>query len=760
MILTRADGNMIMGEDWVWSSPVDTVTTPTVTSVGAVRVSGLDLIQDFNFPSPPVGWFWRVGLLNGPFHPINSTGQVTVNLAPLGVSRTPAAAFLYNIDGEVSIPIVIPLEYPDPIPNPPQVIGSIGDVGAEQSSSVTRNAATAISGTSLTWGLLVNGVVPTSGWSISSVGIITIPTTATYGPVTVRVTATNSAGSVFVEFSVRVFASSSGPVVNVTPPTFSGNSLTLGSVWTVRGDTWSGGTPPFTDQWSFYRNDVAIAPFGSSPSYTIQAADYGTTITAAKRRTDSLGSSVAVDAVGSAVVPSSSIVPQPSLAGLTNAMIDTSTNVLYQNLRYGETPWANGTSGPGINNDKRIHYPAFLAVASLTGMNNVIGGKTATQRLTEQLIDWANNDRIPTGDSGYRSQYDAGFVAAVAIARLIPSVWNGLTTTQRNRLTAGMKGCMVGSCWQMSLTGAFGGNFNQNRSIRGYSSGWYVNPNFIVGAKLIPYVVANFMGVSQATTFLNTFNRANFAAELLSLGGLSGMYNTFNGDWTVARNDALQGAASQAIGPGPTASQLESALVNWRVKARRSDPELDITQANEMVLGMLNVCFSKVIRVGPLGYRTNPNDPGVIDNTRSPPQLRGVITNQAAWANLPNAGQMGMWAELDTVNGGYNPDMRSSMSYSLKGFAPFMSLFMALVIQGAINRNFSGLSTALNNMNRGIRDLKYRTENGHLSYAKGGPPSTNNENHPENNASSLWALSSKYEMGDLILRSLGVTPQT
>lgn len=760
MLKTLSNGALLIGENWAWSTPVSSPATPPVTPVGNVRVQDVDFVQDFNFPAPPTNWFWRVGLLNGPFHPVFTTGTTSVVLAPTGVARTAASAFLYNLKGEVTSPIIIPLTYPNPILSPPVQIGTIENVQTVVGTSTTRDATTAISGDGIVWSLLVNGSPPFGGWAINSAGVITVPTVSAYSSVVVTVTGTNSSGSVSTTFSAVVISESSGPVVNTTLPTFSGPSLSVGTLWTVSGAVWSGGVAPFTNQWSFFRDNVAITPFGSTPSYRLQAADFGHTITAQERRTDSVGSTVAVDAVGSAIVPAVPTFTRPTEAGLRNAMINPATNNLYGLHRYGETPWDDLTSGSGVNDPNRTHIMPFVAIAALSGMTTVNGGKTPNQRITDQLVEWANNGTMPTGDSGYRSQYEIGFVSTVAIARLIPTVWDGLTTTQRNRLTAGMKGCMVGSAWQQSLTNPFGTDFARggNRTIRGYQSALYNAPNYTIGAKSIPFIVANFMGVSQAKTFLNTFNRATFASELQSLGGLTSMYNTFNGDWTEARNQAQQGSPPAVSGPGPTASQLAGAINNWTTKVRSSTPTLTLDDVDELFIGAIDRCFSKVIRVGPVGYRTNPNDMGVIDNSRNPPQLRAVITNQAAWAGLPNAGQIGMWEELDTINGGYTPNLRSSMSYSLKGFTALTCALLALIAQGVINVNAPGMSAALAKMNRGLKDLRYRTENGHLSYAKGGPPSTNNENHPENDANSRWALTSRYETGDIVLRSLGVTP--
>ena len=204
MLKSRNDGNLFLGENLAWATPITSVATPTVNAIGSVRVVGLDFVQDFNFPTPPTGWFWRIGLLNGPFHPISSVGQTTVTLAPTGATRTPASAFLYNLEGDVTSPIIIPLTYPNPIVSPPTLIGSIPNVEAVVGDTVTRNAATAISGQGIMWSILVNGLVPTSGWSISSAGVITIPTTAAYSSTIVTVIATNSSGSVNTVFTATV----------------------------------------------------------------------------------------------------------------------------------------------------------------------------------------------------------------------------------------------------------------------------------------------------------------------------------------------------------------------------------------------------------------------------------------------------------------------------------------------------------------------------------------------------------------------------
>lgn len=358
-------------------------------------------------------------------------------------------------------------------------------------------------------------------------------------------------------------------------------------------------------------------------------------------------------------------------AGAERANIDLTVRSCQQNVLF-EDP------GLGSRFDIASVDPIGDHMNGLAALAPVFSVQTAAQKLLAQLLYWTEpgQDRLPAGDSGYKAQYEINAVAAIAIAKLIPTIWNdpALTADRKTRLDLAMQGCLAGSAWCMSDANLWMGSFATERTIMGFQSGQNANPNFSSPPKEIIQIASEYLGRSAAAAFLATFDRAAFSAACTAAGGLGKMALVFSRDWTPSQVDTVYGKSSGAR-TGPTRLQLETAVRNYSCKIR------GVTTADAAVVfaEQLEYNFQKLIRPGVIGRNGSPY--GII-GAYTQNQLRAVLVTEAAWAGLPNAGLVGAPFELDTVNGGYQPDLRSSMSYVARGVGAVFAGMCAPAAQG------------------------------------------------------------------------------
>ena len=452
-------------------------------------------------------------------------------------------------------------------------------------------------------------------------------------------------------------------------------------------------------------------------------------------------------------------------------------------IHYKAIPWGtNGTDGHGTNRPFGIHMPVNYALCALAGSTQVIptgaaGGSwdgvptlgydantTPAQRLLAQLRFWGNaSQTMPRGSAGYACQYEISFVCAVAIARLIPAVWNALTTTEKTRLRLGMKACLLGAAFQNSdwhnrsgvdTAAPYGAPWTtnwgkgNNRTVRGHSAGRNANLNYSTPAKFVPLIVAQFMAKDgeDAQAWMNGYTRAGFVAELAAAGGLSDALDTYKQTWTLAVNKTFHENAEGggAYGDGPTEAQLKRAISGgssgvWRAEGRT------ITEVRETLFDEIEKMFSRRIQPGPQvvygdgtplpGRETGPGwttAHGYKHATHTKGVLRACLgkrisptnnqTDKSAWAGLPNPGQMHRAYELDTTDGANYGGIkaRSAMSYTHQGVAALFMAGCALSAYGAFSKTGSEIAALRNKISVGIQDLNYIDKNGWRSYAKGG----------------------------------------
>jgi hypothetical protein len=133
------------------------------------------------------------------------------------------------------------------------------------------------------------------------------------------------------------------------------------------------------------------------------------------------------------------------------------------------------------------------------------------------------------------------------------------------------------------------------------------------------------------------------------------------------------------------------------------------------------------------------------------------LVNLGAWSSHRYAGQVGMARELDTADGGINGSgggPRSSMSYAVEGAQATPAGVACLAALGRLDRDAAGLQAAFAKQERGVYDLRFRSQHGYRSFAKGGrlwAGNGTNSDWDEAEASSL-AMYELFDLWDVVLK--------
>lgn len=447
-------------------------------------------------------------------------------------------------------------------------------------------------------------------------------------------------------------------------------------------------------------------------------------------------------------VPAAPVLALPSPSILTQAA--RRTEVQYQISR----GFSDQTEGQGANFPAYAHHWVSMALAAFAGDTTVYtggaiasGGRTLKQLLVGQLRTWAGNRFVP-GTCGYAGQFQAAGIVAVAIARMMPDVWGQLTAAEQARLDLGMRGSLIGAAWLASDAS------NASWTLRGYTGnrGW--NPNISIPCRLLPFLIAQYMGGPDAAAdFLNGWTRAAFLAEIESAfaayipangaGRVVDIWDTFRfPQWTTAVQDFVHGTGSRPLGQGPTTAQLQSAIRNLRIFGRSLSQGVAALEAE-----ILRCCPHQVAPgIGPNLEGAGATVYGIFEYPRASNARNkyvGRLTNTADFAGLPNwnpttrVGAIGMWAEMSTTDGGrdtgaglgpasINLNVRSALSYSLDGWQALASIIAGAVCTGLL-RPGDLSSDALGRMGVASQDLIYKANNDYESVAKGGRNASSNE---------------------------------
>lgn len=290
-----------------------------------------------------------------------------------------------------------------------------------------------------------------------------------------------------------------------------------------------------------------------------------------------------------------------------------------------------------------------------------------------------------------------------------------------------MKACLVGATWDAGVGNVYGQQAKKSRSVRGFTA-WRTNPNFSLPPLLIPHLVAAFLGKEEARAFLQSFDRATFAAEIaaefpelidaddgvyLAAGGRVDMWNTYRQNWTV-------GMLPNMIGPGPTKAQLEACVRSY------VDYEhgCDIMTPAPVFRGQIERFFSKTIRPGLVNAGNAAEPWGIFNTARTPNYWAGRMVDRTRWASLPYLGEVGAPFELDSSDEG---GKRSSMGYAHDGLAALFNALLCAAVYDMFDFSSSYFATGRERIMRGMAAVEYMLAgDGYQDYAKGGNKTNNN----------------------------------
>lgn len=370
------------------------------------------------------------------------------------------------------------------------------------------------------------------------------------------------------------------------------------------------------------------------------------------------------------------------------------------------------TAGRSVSRTPASHGPTPIMLA----LRVMAGGASSTvkTRLTDQIAWSLIGDKCIIANSGYGGQYDQHHVGMFALCKNIPEVWNGLTSTQKNKIDVLMKAHVVAQAWACSDKNAgWPGQNLSHYDIRGgdkYKRTWA--PNFrvpMIGGLLtaIPY-----FGTAEA---IQSYLDGITTSEISSLKTAFTNYGLSNpkGIWD------RMGSASNA----PTHAELVNAVKGFRYYGKA------LTTANTMsfIRGESDILWNRTFSPGYSNGNTFEPNHGLqvgggwygvyYDGT-----ICGIILNRS---NLPAwYGQTGMANELDTTDGGdpcngNNKAARSAMSYAVDGARAELMMLSVLGATGYISPEFTGMDTVMGRVFAGWRDFQDKTDRGFKSTSKG-----------------------------------------
>ena len=332
--------------------------------------------------------------------------------------------------------------------------------------------------------------------------------------------------------------------------------------------------------------------------------------------------------------------------------------------------------GAGTNSGRFGSAMVVLAAAAFGG------NSSADRRLLRQLRYNLRGAHCPSGAGGFVAQHELRFAVAAAIAKLTPRIWTDFDAAEKVAIELCVKGIAVGNAFTSSDTNPLVAASAQ-RNLRGRPARRRGNPNFRSAAPASVHAARVFLGEAALTEFLDTFDKASFAADCLS-HGLGNLYET------------MQSRSP----PSPTDAEVQDAVRNWRYRGRT------IAQVQDMLVAEVNFTFGRKVAAG-------LNNGAGIDG-------RAKIISGAA--DLPNAGATGMAREFDSSDA---EGRRSSASYVMFGTRVALDWMTLLMCAGLLDRTAPQIQALKNRVNIGLTDLKYKSEHGYYSYAHGGRGSNN-----------------------------------
>lgn len=330
-------------------------------------------------------------------------------------------------------------------------------------------------------------------------------------------------------------------------------------------------------------------------------------------------------------------------------------------------------------------------------------------------------------ESGYGAQQATGPLAAIAMSRYIPRIWNALTSTERNKLALLVESALYAAAFTVGENSPYANSGGKNEmSLRGdTNTGRDWNPNYRFGqSSHIGIAAAFFAADGDPSQILkqkcDSFNFNNHLSALQN-SGLSNTYKTWNrSNWSGA----------------PTASEIQSVIRGFR--------RYGVTMAGwwDIIISDANRTFNRTSNTGLNGGQG----------------IGGFGKIAQGASGLPTLGQMGMATELDASDGG---GPRSSLDYAWGGAIIAFPTWAALIVAGLVNRNRSDVIAHWNRMRVGREDILYKWQQGYLNYSNGrgrghwrmdAPAGSNYHGNPDTwghwHGMDLWQKVVAYVLGD------------
>ena len=362
------------------------------------------------------------------------------------------------------------------------------------------------------------------------------------------------------------------------------------------------------------------------------------------------------------------------LDSVVNRSVDMNLFKLYHKSYYGERNPANTLPAPVVMGLRLMH-------SDHAGARN---------RLIAQIRSSIGSTG-PLCMGGYTQQYDIIHAAALTFGRRIPSVWGALTATEKEACDALMEAILICGVYSSSDNNAktkAGVNMKDFLNQSGYKRNWASNFRMgMIGSVLIP--IPYFGGVNQTLSVMNSFNLSTLKTKLGDYG-LTNAKKSYDGIGNSG---------------GPTLSDINQCITNFKIETRPLSDLLGIVAyESEKKVWRRNIMtgLGGTSANGWIGSGTNG---------------RGKLQNSNDNAGLPNKGVKAMQDELDASDADGD---RSSMSYAMGGARAEGIHLCVLTALGYLTKDQTGMAALMNRLEIGVGDLKYKTKEGYLSYAKGG----------------------------------------
>jgi hypothetical protein len=336
--------------------------------------------------------------------------------------------------------------------------------------------------------------------------------------------------------------------------------------------------------------------------------------------------------------------------------------------------------------------PASVVIAYSAYSGNAVAQKKLLTQLRYNIV----SGHEPSAAGGYPAQHELIFAMTAAFAKKTPAVWNSLSSAEKHKIDLIMEGLAVAAAYTSSDK-----NPTHSLNLVGGQSWPTASANFAAAPIGNLVAVGSYFGDSALTSRLNTFNHTDFGKQVKA-AGLSQLYFTFQPNGPRGAN-----------GQRPTASQISSAIKNWRwIVTRSNDLETNIQ-------GMVKYSFGNVIEAG---YN---NGKGVNGRAKI---MKGAT-------GLPNKGKVGMVFELNSNDA---EGIRSSMSYAMWTVRINLSTLLLAVSEG-----YRMPTSIKNQLSYGMVDMKYKTTQGYYSYAHAGGGNSEDWN---TSRTQQWGLTYSFGM--------------